>query len=323
MSQEHTIVTPEAVVLDVDAAGLGSRLAANLLDLLIMVVAGIFLAVAGFFFDSTVGFVVVIALIAFLPSIFGALTEGLWNGRSPGKSAVGLRVVQATGQPVTWKHAVVRNLFRLVDLWLWLGPIFMVLTKRSQRLGDLAAGTIVVREPKGVVPVPFGLPAEPVRDGLASRIDTSSLGPREYALLRDFLRRRWGMELAGRVALGRQLANLVRSNVALPPDDGLPDEMLVEAAVVSVQARQASAPVATGDGGGEGHGAPALEPATGSGTLPGTGGSPFDTGAFPFGTASPFDTGAASPFDTGGGDPAPGAGRPEPPGPPERPPAGP
>ncbi|MGH2720460.1 MAG: RDD family protein, partial [Actinomycetota bacterium] len=208
MSQEHTIVTPEAVVLDVDAAGLGSRLAANLLDLLIMVVAGVLLGVAGFLLDSTVGLVVVIALIAFLPSIFGALTEGLWNGRSPGKSAVGLRVVQTTGQPVTWKHAVVRNLFRIVDLWLWLGPIFMVLTKRSQRLGDLAAGTIVVREPKGVVPVPFGLPADPVRDGLAGRIDTSSLGPREYALLRDFLRRRWGMELAGRMALGRQLANL-------------------------------------------------------------------------------------------------------------------
>jgi uncharacterized RDD family membrane protein YckC len=315
VSQERTIVTPEAVVLDVDAAGLGSRLAANLLDLLIMAVAAVVVAVGGFFVDSTVGFVVVIALIAFLPSIFGALTEGLWNGRSPGKSAVGLRAVQVTGQPLTWKHAVVRNLFRIVDLWLWMGPIFMVLTKRSQRLGDLAAGTIVVREPKGVLPVPFGLPAEPVRDGLASRIDTSSLGPREYALLRDFLRRRWGMEPSGRIALGRQLANLVRSNVALPPDDGLPDEMLVEAAVVSVQARQASAPVAApgGDVAADGSGEP---PPAGSGS-PFTGGSPFDTSGSPF-----VDTGG-SPFDTGGGAPAPEPGRPEPAEPPEQPPAGP
>ncbi|MGH2689203.1 MAG: RDD family protein [Actinomycetota bacterium] len=315
MSQEHTIVTPEAVVLDVDAAGLGSRLAANLLDLLIMVVAGVLLAIAGFFVDSTVGFVVVIGLIAFLPTIFGALTEGLWNGRSPGKSAVGLRVVQVSGQPITWKHAVVRNLFRLLDLWLWLGPIFMVLTKRSQRLGDLAAGTIVVREPKSVVPVPFGLPAEPVRDGLASRIDTSSLGPREYALLRDFLRRRWGMELAGRMALGRQLANLVWSNVALPPDDGLPDELLVEAAVVSVQARQASSPPA-----------PVGDEAGGAAPAIGGGGSPLDTGG-----ASPFDTGGASPLDTGGasapdagaGDLPAGDGPAEPPGGPDQPPAGP
>jgi uncharacterized RDD family membrane protein YckC len=301
VTQEHTIVTPEAVVLDVDAAGLGSRLASSLLDVLIMVVAGVALGIAGFIVgDTTAGVIVIIGLIAFLPSIYGALTEGLWNGRSPGKSAVGLRVVQTTGQPITWKHAVVRNLFRLIDMWLWMGPIFMVATKRSQRLGDLAAGTIVVREPKGSAPVPFGLPSEPVRDALASRIDTSSLAPREYALLRDFLRRRWELELAGRVAVGRQLAALVRSRVPLPPDDGVPEEMLIEAAVLSVQARQMvpSSGWAGEDGYGEADGV-ASSTATGDPFGPGSPGSPsspFDTGGAPV-TPSPFDTGATPPAE--------------------------
>ena len=98
------------------------------------------------------------------------LFEGFWNGRTPGKRAQGLRVVLTDGQPVTVGPVLVRNLVRIVDFlpaYYMIGAITMILSRRSQRLGDLAAGTIVVRERALPAPRPLALRLDP---GLAARL---------------------------------------------------------------------------------------------------------------------------------------------------------
>jgi uncharacterized RDD family membrane protein YckC len=230
------IVTPEAVVLDLDTAGLGSRFAAAVLDALIYGSTAAVLMISGLILvDSFWVFIAVFAVTAFVPIAYGAIFETLWNGRTPGKKANKLRVVQTNGHPINWKHAVVRNLFRLVDNAV--GVLFVLFTKRSQRLGDLAAGTIVVREPSGAAPQPFALTSDPMQQALARRIDASGIGTREYGMLRDFLRRREHLDDAGRRSVARQLAEIVRARVPFPLDEPIPDELLIEAAVVAVQSR--------------------------------------------------------------------------------------
>ena len=156
-SAGDAIVTPEAVSLAIDVAGLGSRMIAAIIDSAIQIGALIGLS---FVFsalsrntgsDSVNTALIVIYLIALFVLLWGyyPLFEGLWKGRTPGKRAQRLRVVRTDGQPVTIGPVLVRNLLRIVDflpVYYVIGTISMILTKRSQRIGDLAAGTIVVRE---------------------------------------------------------------------------------------------------------------------------------------------------------------------------------
>jgi uncharacterized RDD family membrane protein YckC len=253
VSQERSIVTPEAVVLDIDTAGLGSRLAAVIVDALIQGGALGLLVLAADVLGAGISRVTAFLLatvVGLTPSAYGALFEGLWNGRTPGKRWQHLRVVQSRGQPVTWGQVVVRNLFRLLDLFLLVGPVLIVATRRSQRLGDLAAGTIVVREPKGPAPEALALGPDALRDALAHRLDTSGIGAREQGMLRDFLRRRPDLTEAGRTSVALQLADVVRARVPLSPDERVPDELLIEAVVLAVQGRRADAGgVTSGDGG--------------------------------------------------------------------------
>jgi hypothetical protein len=80
---------------------------------------------------------------------YGCVFEGLWSGRTPGKWLVGLRVIKDGGYPISFFDALLRNLLRAADglpVFYGAGLITMLATRRMQRLGDLLAGTIVVRE---------------------------------------------------------------------------------------------------------------------------------------------------------------------------------
>ena len=111
---------------------------------------------------STVFAVVGIALVVLLVFAIGwgyfIFFELIWNGQTPGKRAVGIRVLTVRGEPVTLVHSLVRNLLRLIDALpsaYMVGIISILVTSRSQRLGDLAAGTIVVRERSAEFPRPL------------------------------------------------------------------------------------------------------------------------------------------------------------------------
>lgn len=150
-------MTPDKVLVQYQVAGLGSRFLAHLIDVLIYI-AGLSLifVLIGFLFPFIglvaefdalfTGFLLVV--MTFLPFAFFILQEGLWRGKTIGKHAMGIRVIMMTGEPITWQGAIYRNVLRIGDFLPGLygaGVLTMILNRRSQRLGDLVAGTIVIR----------------------------------------------------------------------------------------------------------------------------------------------------------------------------------
>ena len=157
LRQRHGVETPEHVDVHFELAGIGSRLAAALLDLLFMLLALLMLALV---FDAVVGqtgktargwlAALMLLLVFFLVWGYFTLFEALNGGRTPGKQALGIRVVMDTGRPITPAAAVVRNLVRILDTY-FVPPLLpalltIFLHRSNKRPGDIAAGTIVVRD---------------------------------------------------------------------------------------------------------------------------------------------------------------------------------
>ena len=155
MEHELLVLTPEKAVVSYKLAGVGGRIGSHLIDLLIILLLWITLSVVGSVLSLTISPVLGMALMVFgvVSSVFlyFILFEWLWNGQTIGKRAVGLRVVSLDGTPVTLRGAVYRNLLRPADflpVMYFAGLIAMFMNEKSQRLGDLAAGTIVIHEAK-------------------------------------------------------------------------------------------------------------------------------------------------------------------------------
>ena len=193
------IVTPEAVVLDFERAGVASRAIAFLIDVLALaVLVGVLLLLvfqlAGGELDGTAG-----ALIAILTSLGVVVAwfcglETLWHGRTLGKAAMGLRVVGADGTSERFQQAFLRAAVRLVDFFLipigFVAVVSALLSPRDQRLGDMAAGTLVVRERSAgadVAPAWFRPPYG--WEGYAGSLDVTAIDDDEYTVVRNFLLR--------------------------------------------------------------------------------------------------------------------------------------
>ena len=161
----HYIDTPEQVELEYSVAGVGSRFVAVLLDMLMIgaffVVEVVVLVVigaaslaspaAGKLGEAAGKWFVALVIFINFGIVWGyfALFEAYWHGQTPGKRAMKLRVIKDSGRQITLFEALARNLLRVID-WLpslyLVGVITMLCNKRNQRLGDLAAGTMVVHE---------------------------------------------------------------------------------------------------------------------------------------------------------------------------------
>jgi uncharacterized RDD family membrane protein YckC len=231
-----SIPTPEGVELELVLAGVGSRLVATLVDFLAK--AGILLAlwiIAGAVDgEGGGGFLVAVTIVgSFLVWLgYDLAFETLASGRTPGKRAAGLRVVRLRGEPVGFMASAVRNLLRLIDMQPGIlyavGAVTILFSRRNQRLGDLAAGTLVVRERR----VPLPAPRPPVTDfAVADRYaawDVSSVTSFELVTVRRFLERRWQLDPAARGRLGWELAERLRPKVAGAPP-GLHPEQFLEA----------------------------------------------------------------------------------------------
>ena len=180
----HVTVTPEGISLDVVLAGLGSRFVAFLIDFTLQVLAliGFTIVVVSAFHGSgttTSGLVEGGAFSLFvLVDFIGyfIFCEMLFNGRSLGKRAAGLRVVRVGSQPVGFWSSLLRNVLRLIDMQLGftylVGSVLILSTSRNQRLGDLIAGTLVVRERVGAATT-----LEPLAVDLARRLWEAGLEP--------------------------------------------------------------------------------------------------------------------------------------------------
>jgi uncharacterized RDD family membrane protein YckC len=241
------IVTPEAVLLEFAVAGLGSRSLAFLLDLAIRaaLVWVVFLGTAagGVVVDDTVLVVISIAAVFSALLVYPALTETVWNGRTPGKMAMGLRVVTVEGAPVRFRHAAIRSALGLVDFLLGAGTLAILsalATRQSQRLGDLAAGTIVIRERQvrsDSRPVAFSPP--PGWEPYTASLDVSRLRGDAYVLVRSFLLRVHELDPTARGKRAASLAARVASAIDVPLHPGTDPEAFLVAVAAAHQARHA------------------------------------------------------------------------------------
>ena len=224
--------TPEHVRIDYVLADLGSRAAALAIDMAIMVGASLLLGLALYYAGAlgdvmeSVSRTILIFAVFFAQWGYFMLFEGLGGGRTPGKRAIGLRVIHSGGEPLSFRGSVLRNLIRIVDLQPFpsglAGTICILVNRRAQRLGDLVAGTMVVRDAGGSDML-GGDELPPARVG------RPVLSVEQFELLAGYIARRDGLdpEVQGRVAS----SVLKALGFALEGDTGAitrtPDENLV------------------------------------------------------------------------------------------------
>jgi uncharacterized RDD family membrane protein YckC len=247
------IVTPDAVGLDLQIATLGSRGAAYVLDLSIFLVVGTLLGIGQALLGGA-GFVpgwlgiALLLLLAFLWQFgYPIGFEVLARGRTPGKAALGLRVVTVEGAPVRLRHATIRAVVGLLELIGTTGAIAVVssfASPRSQRLGDMAAGTLVVRERRGGgTPAVETFVAPAGLETYTARLDVSGLQASDYATIRETLRRARELAPAVRVQLSTELAQRFTELVRPAPPPEATAEQFLTCIAAAVQARRAGAAV--------------------------------------------------------------------------------
>jgi uncharacterized membrane protein SpoIIM required for sporulation/uncharacterized RDD family membrane protein YckC len=231
--QTVDVETPELVVLTYSIAGIGSRALAAILDLLVVVLAFVVVVLAIFAIGLARGiagmgvsesWVIALFILAQFALLWGyyVLFEGLMDGQTPGKRLLRIRVVREGGYSVTFGVSAVRNLIRVIDmqpLFLYLvGMLSVLFTRRGRRLGDLVAGTIVVREDVRRTEPPRHR-VTPRQSTAAARALQTQLSEDQYAVLSRFVERWPALEPMRRVALAERLAERLGAAV---PDDGLP-----------------------------------------------------------------------------------------------------
>jgi uncharacterized RDD family membrane protein YckC len=218
-----TIATPEGVALQFTLAGLGSRALAGGVDLVFKVlgIGLLLLVLMGAF--GTYAEIVIVPAVALTLLLYDVAFETLHSGRTPGKSMSGLRVVRSSGRPVDVTASMIRNVLRLVDgLPLSYVPtiVSIAVTRRNQRLGDLAADTVVIRDRRGIdVAQPSfadgAAPprAEPLHAAAGASWDVSAVPVEDLATVRAFLERRDGLAREPRARLAAQLDGALRPHV--------------------------------------------------------------------------------------------------------------
>jgi uncharacterized RDD family membrane protein YckC len=237
MERSLDVRTGESIAIRYELAGLGSRFLAVGLDLVIQVGVTIVVVLAlipaggvarwlpGT--GSKAGQAVVLAGATFAVFLlyFGyfIIFEFWWSGRTPGKRALGLRVVRDAGFPLDFGAATIRNLVRVLEFALCfyaLSAISAVASKQNKRLGDYAAGTIVIRDRR--------YEADDVAAYLAREAPADDgLTPAERQLVERYVARRAQLEPAARAGLAGQIAARVRPRLTASFDH-LDDDALLE-----------------------------------------------------------------------------------------------
>jgi uncharacterized RDD family membrane protein YckC len=238
---EETLIieTPERVPLAFALASIGNRFLAVAIDHAIQftsiaVVVLIFLFAAGVFntdeptlpdaFGSeTPNWIIAVMIIVLFLLFTGyfALFEWWWDGQTPGKRLMKLRVIREDGRPITLWEAIARNLLRIFDAIpgfvipiYSIGLIVVFLSGRDQRVGDLFAGTVVIRERTDEAPTFAETFSNPVADAAFRRVqkptafeaNISSLGEMEIDIVESFLRRRWDLTERQRIWMAWRIA---------------------------------------------------------------------------------------------------------------------
>jgi uncharacterized RDD family membrane protein YckC len=234
---EETLIieTPERVPLAFGLASIGNRFLAVAIDhfiqyLTIFIVAWFFFSITGFgnasayslFKEAPRWMIAILIIVLFL--IFAGyfvFFEWIWNGQTPGKRLMKLRVIREDGRPITFWEALARNLLRIFDtIPGFIVPVYSVgliavfMSRRDQRVGDLFAGTVVVRERTGEAPTFAETFSNPVSDAAFRRVNQKTdfqanvalLTEREIEVAESFLRRRWDLTESQRIWMAWRVA---------------------------------------------------------------------------------------------------------------------
>ena len=230
------IDTPEQIPLEFPLAGVGSRFLALAFDSMIqagaialLVACGLAVRWVGGANILTLGLgtwaLALLVAVGFLVySGYFAIFESIWAGQTPGKRMIGLRVIEASGRPLTVYGAILRNLLRIVDQLpavYGVAIVSVLVTQKQQRLGDLAAGTVVVHERLAAPPSAIERPVSRAAVRGAHR-----LTPAEALVIEEFLRRRHDLDSWVRNQSARRIAERMAARLAIT--DREDDEVLLE-----------------------------------------------------------------------------------------------
>lgn len=222
-------------------------MAAALIDLFIRLTLGTALTVAAPVLDFAgpdQGWILVTALIVgftFVLFAYDPFFETVWNGKSPGKALMGLRVVTNEGAPIRFRHAFIRGAIAIFEILLTYGVVavtVMIATKRTQRLGDMVAGTVVFRERQALKkPQPISFQAPAGTEELMSILDTTGLRPSDYTNIRSFLVRAPKLLATAREGVASSIVAMIsgRLNISKPAD--MPNETFLVCVAASYQGR--------------------------------------------------------------------------------------
>lgn len=237
MDDNYVITTPENIPISYELAGVGSRFAAALVDMLLMLTVELGLVLAFIVLNQITplasllgedsGIAVLFLAVVFL--VYAASTVGypllfevIWSGQTPGKRLVGIRVVNDDGGPLTTGAAIIRNVLRMVDslpLYYIIGVTVMLLDSKSRRLGDLAAGTICIKERKDVAVDELLAPPLPVRASTNALVDPFEklrlLTYDDTYLINEYLARRATLAPGAAQRLAVQIADRIALKLAV------------------------------------------------------------------------------------------------------------
>ncbi len=161
-----------------------------------------------------------------------AFFEIVWNGQTPGKRKAGIRVIKDSGRPLTPAESIGRNLMRIVD-WLpafyAIGMVSAILTKENKRLGDLVAGSLVVREASFSDLKPAWHAAQAPSGQSLSLLGADQLTPEECTLIDSFLNRRLDLAPDVRLRMADEIFRRLKPKLTLPAENALSTEKILEA----------------------------------------------------------------------------------------------
>ncbi|MCL6458183.1 MAG: RDD family protein [Gorillibacterium sp.] len=249
-NREAEIVTPEQVRLSFRTAGLGRRATALILDNLILlaIFAGVSLAIGlvmlvlGRDVPDTINQYVIAFLIVLSVLLIGGyyiLMEYYRGGQTFGKKWMGLRVVQESGQPLTLLAAIIRNFFRLIDFlpsFYFLGAFWMFFHPLDKRLGDLAAGTLVICDMQhernsSRKRIQKWMKKAKIQENLALNLSDQArekITREDWQLLSTFVERIPSLEDHKRYMLGQEIANRLGQKLEITPKGATAEQFLVE-----------------------------------------------------------------------------------------------
>jgi uncharacterized RDD family membrane protein YckC len=238
------LVTPEAVLLELPTAGVATRAFARLVDLVVQLTAAALLGTVGAF-AVPAGFSPLLLFLALGFTVLLVLPIGIeiiWRGRSPGKAMFGLRVVGADGAPEAPRQAVVRGIVGLIDFYVSLGSVAIgtaMFSARSQRAGDMAAGTVVIRvQGSGFTTVPIAFHPPVGYEAYIASLDVGALRDEDFSLVREFLLRTRELEPQRRAALAVELADAVRVRIRHTLPGSIDPELWLICVASAYQLRQ-------------------------------------------------------------------------------------